>query len=172
MRIPAVLTGTLMLAAQAGANMVEYHPTVRERILSSIANPNIALALLIAGALGIYAECIMPGRIVPGVVGGILLLLGLSEIRFLPINWLGAALIALALALFPLEVKFASRGMLGLAGAVALVLGARMLVGSPSAEPRIHWSTALALGAPFSGVTVYLLTIAARARRNKRETAI
>jgi membrane-bound serine protease (ClpP class) len=88
----------------------------------------------------------------------------------LPINWLGAALIALAFTLFVLEVKFTSHGVLGLGGALAMVLGAVMLVESPVPELRIRWGTALAVALPFSAITVFLLTIAARARRNKVET--
>jgi membrane-bound serine protease (ClpP class) len=177
LRIFAVFTGLLMLAAEcARANLVESavksEVGVRDWILSSIRDPNIALALMFIGALGIYAECIRPGRVLPGVAGGISLLLGLSAIRFLPINWLGAVAIMLAFLFLILEVKFAAHGVLGVAGAAALVIGARVLVAGGTAESHIHWSTAIGLGLPFSGVTLYLLTIAARARRNKRETAI
>ena len=126
--------------------------------------------LLVIGALGIYVEFTSPGLIAPGVVGGILVLLGLSAISVLPINWLGAALLLLAFTLFVLEAKFTSHGILGVGGAVAMVLGAVMLVDSPVPEMRIHWSTALALALPFSAITVFLLTIAVRARRNKVET--
>src|SRR5438034_1667860 len=90
--------------------------------------------------------------------------------RSLPINWLGAALILLAFGLFLLEVKVASHGILGGGGAIALVLGAVMLVDSPVPELRIHWVTAIALALPFSAITVFLLNIAMRARRNKVET--
>jgi membrane-bound serine protease (ClpP class) len=149
---------------------VEYRLTLREKIIAGIADPNIALVLLIIGALGIYVEFTSPGLIAPGVFGGILVLLGLSAISVLPINWLGAALLVLACTLFVLEVKFTSHGVLGVGGAVAMVLGAVMLIDSPAPELRIHWSTALAVTLPFSAITVFLLTIAARARRNKVET--
>ena len=79
----------------------------------------------------------------------------------LPINWLGAALLVLAFTLFVLEVKFTSHGVLGLGGALAMVLGAVMLIESPVPELRIHWTTALAVALPFSAITVFLLTIAA-----------
>ena len=173
LRIVGNITSLLILAAPcAGANLMASPVAVREWILSSIRNPNLALALVFAGALGIYAECIRPGRVVPGVGGGVLLLLGLSGFQFLPINGLGAALIALAFGCLFLEVKFAARGVLGVAGTAALVFGTRALVESRLSQPPVAWSTALGLALPFSGVTLYLLTIAARARRNKRETAI
>jgi len=88
----------------------------------------------------------------------------------LPINWLGAALLLLAFALFALEAKMAAHGVLGVGGAVAMMLGAVMLVDSPLPEMRIHWTTAIALALPFSLITVWLLSLAVRARRNKVET--
>ena len=162
--------GAVTTLHTAGAEIVEYQPSLREKIISAIADPNIALVLLVIGALGIYVEFSSPGLIAPGVFGGILVLLGLSAISVLPINWLGAALLALAFTLFVLEVKFTSHGVLGVGGAVAMALGAVMLVDSPVPELRIHWSTALGVALPFSAITVFLLTIAARARRNKVET--
>jgi membrane-bound serine protease (ClpP class) len=162
--------GTVTTLHLAGAEIVEYQLTLREKIVSAIADPNIALVLLVIGALGIYVEFTSPGLIAPGVLGGIMVLLGLSAISVLPINWLGAALMALACTLFVLEVKFTSHGVLGAGGALAMVLGAVMLVDSPAPEFRIRWSTALAVTLPFSAITVFLLTIAVRARRNKVET--
>jgi membrane-bound serine protease (ClpP class) len=156
----------------AGAEIVEYQRTPRQRIIAAIADPNIALILLVVGALGIYVEFSSPGLVAPGVIGGILVLLGLSAISVLPINWLGVALMILAFTLFVLEVKFTSHGILGAGGTVAMVLGAVMLVDSQVPELRIHWSTAIALALPFSAITVFLLTIAARARRNKVETGV
>jgi membrane-bound serine protease (ClpP class) len=156
----------------AGAEIVEYERTRRQQIIAAIADPNIALILLVIGALGIYVEFSSPGLVAPGVIGGILVLLGLSAISVLPLNWLGAALMILAFTLFVLEVKFTSHGILGAGGTVAMVLGAVMLVDSPVPELRIHWSTAIALALPFSAITVFLLTIAARARRNKVETGV
>ena len=76
----------------------------------------------------------------------------------------------LAFLLFALEVKIASHGILGIGGAIALVLGAVMLVNSPIPELRVHWGTAIALALPFSAITVFLLTLAVRARRKKVET--
>jgi membrane-bound serine protease (ClpP class) len=166
------LDGSVTTLHTAGAEIVEYRRTLRQRIISAIADPNIALVLLVIGALGIYVEFSSPGVIAPGVFGGILVLLGLSAISVLPINWLGAALLVLAFTLFVLEVKFTSHGVLGAGGALAMVLGSVMLVESPVPELRIHWSTALAVTLPFSAITVFLLTIAVRARRNKVETGV
>ncbi|SPF47840.1 Nodulation efficiency protein NfeD (fragment) [Candidatus Sulfopaludibacter sp. SbA4] len=154
----------------AGAAIEVYQKSLRQKIISAIADPNIALVLLVFGALCVYIEFSSPGLIAPGVIGAILVLLGLSAISVLPINWLGAALLILAFALFVLEAKFASHGVLGTGGAVAMVLGAVMLVDSPFPEMRVHWATAIALALPFSAITVFLLSLVMRSRRNKVET--
>jgi membrane-bound serine protease (ClpP class) len=153
-----------------GATIEVYQRTLRQKIIAAIADPNIALILLVIGALGIYAEFSSPGLIAPGVAGVILVLLGLSALSVLPINALGAALLIVSLTLFVLEAKFTSHGVLALGGAVSMVLGAVMLVDGPIPEMRIHWGTAIGLALPFSAITVLLLTLAMRARRNKVET--
>jgi membrane-bound serine protease (ClpP class) len=162
--------GSMVTLHTAGAEIEVYQRTLRQRIVSSIADPNIALVLLVIGALAIYLEFNSPGLIVPGVVGAIFVLLGLSAISVLPINWLGAALLLSAFAMFVLEAKFATHGILGTGGAVAMVMGAVMLVDSPLPEMRVHWGTAIALALPFSAITVFLLSLAVRARRGKVET--
>jgi membrane-bound serine protease (ClpP class) len=162
--------GSKVTLHTAGAEVENYQLSLREKIIAGIADPNIALVMLVIGALCIYVEFSAPGLILPGVVGAILALLGLSALSVLPINWLGAALILLAFGMFLLEVKVTSHGILGAGGAVALVLGAVMLIDTSIPELRVHWSTAIALALPFSAITVFLLTIAMRARRNKIET--
>jgi membrane-bound serine protease (ClpP class) len=154
----------------AAPEVVEYQKTLRERIISAIADPNIALVLLILGALGIYVEFTSPGLVAPGVLGAILVLMGLSALSVLPINWGAAALIVLAFVLFVLEAKFTSHGVLTAGGTVAMVLGAMLLVESPLPEMRIHLATALSLALPFALVTSFLLTLAVRARRSKVRT--
>jgi membrane-bound serine protease (ClpP class) len=151
----------------AGATLVEYEKTIREKIMSAVADPNLALVLLVLGALGIYIEFSSPGLILPGVAGAIMALVGLAGLSLLPINWLGAALLVLALALFVLEAKIASHGILGAGGAVAMVLGALMLVDSPLPELRIHLSTAVGLALPFAIITTFLVSLVIRARVSK-----
>ena len=158
--------GAKTILHTAEAEIVEYRKTTRERIISSIADPNIAFILLVLGALGIYVEFSSPGLIAPGVIGGILALLGLSALSVLPINWAGAALLLLAVAMFILEAKFASHGVLGAGGAAAMILGALLLIDAPP-DLRIHLSTAVAVTLPFAAITILLLTLVIRARRNK-----
>ena len=149
-----------------GAEVVDYQKTLRERIVYAIADPNIGFILLVLGLLGIYVEFSAPGLIFPGVAGGILALLGLSSLTVLPINWAGAALLMLGVSLFVLEAKFASHGILGLGGTTAMVLGARLLINGPP-EMRIHLSTALSVSVPFALITMFLVTLVIRARKNK-----
>jgi membrane-bound serine protease (ClpP class) len=151
----------------SGSSIVTYERNTRQKILAAIADPNIALSLLMIGALCIYIEFTAPGLIVPGVVGAILALLGLSGISMLPINWLGASLLILALTLFVLEAKFVTHGILGVGGAIAMVLGALLLIDSPVPEMRVHLATALALAIPFAGITLLLVSLVVRARANK-----
>jgi membrane-bound serine protease (ClpP class) len=157
-------TQTLVLQR---ATIETYQRTWRQRLISAIADPNIALVLLVIGALSIYIEFSSPGLVAPGVVGAILVLLGLSAISVLPINWLGAALLLVSFTLFALEAKFAAHGVLAVGGTVSMVLGAVMLIDSPLPELRIHWSTAVGLALPFSLITFGLVSLALRARRNK-----
>ena len=149
-----------------GVEVADYQMTWRERIVAAIADPNIGFILLVLGALGIYVEFSSPGLIFPGVAGGILALLGLSSLAVLPINWAGAALLVLGVSLFVLEAKFASHGILGIGGTVAMVLGAMLLIDGPP-EMRIHLSTALAVTIPFALITTFLVTLVIRARQNK-----
>jgi membrane-bound serine protease (ClpP class) len=153
------------------AQIVDYSPAIREQIFSSISNPNIAFILLILGALGMYVEYLSPGLIFPGVAGGILLLLGLSALSVLPINWTGAALLLLALAFFVLEAKFASHGILGTGGAVAMILGSLLLINGPP-EMRIRLSTALTVALPFAAITLFLVSLVVRARAQKVMTGM
>jgi membrane-bound serine protease (ClpP class) len=150
----------------SGAVVIEARLSVRERLIAAIADPNIGFILLMLGALGIYVEFSSPGLIFPGVAGAILALLGLSSLSILPINWVGVTLLLLSIALFVLEAKFTSHGILGIGGTVAMVLGAMLLINGPP-EMRIHLATALSVAIPFAAITIFLVAIVVEARRNK-----
>ena len=148
------------------AEIVDYRRSARERIIDAVSDPNVGFILLALGALGIYAEFSAPGLIFPGVLGGIMALLGLSSLAVLPINWIGVALLILGASLFVLEAHYTSHGVLGIGGTVAMVLGALLLINGPP-EIRIHLSTALAVSIPFAAITMFLMGLAFKARRNK-----
>jgi membrane-bound serine protease (ClpP class) len=158
--------GTPVKLALTGAGIVTYEKTMRESLMSAISDPNIAFVMLILGALGLYLEFTHPGLILPGVAGGILVLLGLAALSVVPINWGGVALLILAVTLFVLEAKFASHGILGAGGAVAMILGALLLVEGPP-EMRIRLGTAIGVTLPFALITVFLLSLVLKARANK-----
>src|ERR1035441_5611266 len=155
----------------AGATVTDATLTLRERLIAAIADPNIGFILLVLGALGIYVEFSNPGLIFPGVAGAILALLGLSALSILPINWVGVALLLLAVALFVLEAKYTSHGVLGIGGTLSMILGAVLLINGPP-EVRIHYSTAISVAVPFALITMFLVSIVIQARKNKVLTGV
>jgi membrane-bound ClpP family serine protease len=165
----AIFTGVPSAEVPPGEIEI-YRPTLRQTILMSVSDPNIALLVVVVGALCLYLEMNSPGLILPGVVGVILVLLGFSSIAALPLNWLGVTLLLLAFGLFVMEARFAAHGTWGLAGAISMMLGMVTLVDSPLQEMRVHGGMAISLALPFSAITVFLLSVAVRARHNKRET--
>jgi membrane-bound serine protease (ClpP class) len=163
--------GTKQALELTGARFVEARLTWRERLFRLIADPNIGFILLILGALGIFVEFNSPGLIFPGVLGAVLAVLGLSSLAVLPINWTGAALLILALAFFILEAKFTSHGVLGITGAISMILGAVILIDAPP-EMRIQWTTALGVAIPFAVIVICLMSLVVKARRGKVLTGL
>lgn len=158
--------GTVMLHTR-NASLIPVDPTVRERVLDRLMDPNLAVLILVLGGLLIYIEFNVPGTIIPGALGTLLVLLSLFALNLLPLHYASGFLIVVAFALMLLEVKFSSHGVLAFAGIVCLVLGALTLVNGPIPELRVHLSTALATGIGFGLITVFLVRIAWVARRNK-----
>ncbi|HUI85494.1 MAG TPA: nodulation protein NfeD [Candidatus Binatia bacterium] len=151
----------------AGAQVDEMQMTLRQRILDFLLDPNIAFLVLAVGALALYAEFNHPGAIVPGVVGVIFILLALFALNLLPTRYAAFTLIMAAFVLFVLEAKFATHGVLGLGGIALLTLGGLLLVDGPIPQMRVNLWTALGVSVPFGAITVFLMSIAIRARRNK-----
>jgi membrane-bound serine protease (ClpP class) len=148
----------------------EFQLSARERFLARIADPNIFFLLLIIGALGLYTEFTHPGVVAPGVVGGICILLALYAMQILPINIAGVLLIFLGLALFILEAKFTSHGVLLLGGIVSMLLGAMFLVRSPLTPAGVSFGVALAAVVPFAFLSVFLMRLVLKSRRWKTAT--
>ena len=150
---------------------VETYPLGRiESLFIWVADPNVAFLLGAIGLACIYLEFTHPGMVVPGVVGAISLVLALYGFNFMPINYAGVLLIITGLALFALEVKVTSHGVLAAGGVVALVLGALILVKSPWPEARIHLSTALGVALPLALITMILLRYVIASMRRKAVT--
>jgi len=149
------------------ASIATILPSVRERLLSKLANPDIAVFLLVLGGLLIYLEFNVPGTVVPGSIGTLFVLLGLFGLNLLPVRHTAVALLIAALVLIVLEAKFSSHGALALAGIAALVFGLATLVDAPIPELRVHIATAAAAGISFGAISFGLAWIALRARRGK-----
>ncbi|MDP3848378.1 MAG: nodulation protein NfeD [Pseudomonas sp.] len=111
-----------------GAVLIEYLPDWRSRLLAVISNPSVALILLMVGIYGLFFELMNPGTAVPGVLGGICLLLGLYALQLLPVNYAGVALLLLGLVFMAAEAFMPSFGVLGIGGVVAFVAGALILI--------------------------------------------
>lgn len=147
-----------------GAVVAPFEMTGRQKFLNRVLAPDVFFLLLIVGALGIYTEFTHPGLIFPGVVGGICALLALFAMNVLPVNAMGFLLIALALALFILEAKYTSHGLLGLGGVVAMMLGALVLIRSPWTGAGVSFSVALGVTVPFALITIFLMQLVLRSR--------
>jgi len=151
----------------AGKNVRLYEMSLRQRILSVLMDPNITAILLLIGMAAIYAEFNHPGAVIPGVVGFIAILLALFALHLLPTRYAALAMILGAFVLFALEAKFQTHGVLGIGGVTVLFLGALLLVDGPIPEMRVKWLTALSLSLPLGAITIFLMTIALKARQNK-----
>ena len=150
-----------------GASIVTIEPSLRERLLTRLTNPNLAVLLLVLGGLLIYLEFNVPGTIVPGSLGTLLILVSLFGLNLLPIRHTAVALLLAALVMMVLETKFASHGMLALAGTISLVFGLATLVDGPIPELRVHLGTALGAGIGFGVISFLLAWLALKAHRNK-----
>jgi membrane-bound serine protease (ClpP class) len=153
-----------------GRPIVEIPLSGRQKFLLTIAHPNLAYLLLILGLLGLYFEFAHPGAILPGVLGGISLILAFFALQILPVNYAGLALILLAILFFILEVKIHTHGFLSIGGVLAMLIGSVMLIRTnvPELKPSLNIIIPVALG--ISLVFVFLVTIAARALRRKVQT--
>lgn len=153
--------------ALAGKPVVDRPMTFRQRVLLTIANPNLAYILLMIGLLGLYFEFSHPGGILPGVLGGISLLLAIFAFQILPINYVGLGLILLAVILFILEIKVQSFGMLAVGGIAAMTIGSLMLIKAPIAELRTSLRFVLPVVIGMSAVVLFLLTLVFKAHQRR-----
>jgi membrane-bound serine protease (ClpP class) len=146
--------------------------TLKQHILGYLMDPNIAFILFAVGALALYVEFNHPGAVVPGTVGVVFILLAVFAFNLLPIRFAAVVLILASFALFALEAKFTAHGVLAIGGIVTLTLGGLLLVDAPIPEMRVHLLTALAVSIPLGLITVFLMSIALKARNNKVVTGV
>jgi len=162
--------GTSTSLALAHPVVSRYEMSGREKFLARIVQPDVFFILLILGVLGLYVEFTHPGAFAPGVIGGIAMVLALYAMHLLPINFAGVLLIALAMALFILEAKFPTHGVLGVGGVVSMVLGALFLIRSPLTGMGVSLWTALAVVIPFGIIVIILMRLVLRSRTWKVST--
>ena len=153
-----------------GQPVRDYNMTLRQHILAYIMDPNVAFILLAIGALALYVEFNHPGAVIPGVVGLIFIVLAIFALDLLPVRFAAVGLIFVAFVLFALEAKFGTHGILAIGGIAALTLGGLLLVDAPIPEMRVRLWTALAVSIPLGAITVFLMSIALKARANKVTT--
>jgi membrane-bound serine protease (ClpP class) len=159
--------GTTQTLHLQGATILATAPSLRERLLSKLTNPDIAVLLLVLGGLLIYLEFNVPGTVVPGSLGTLFVLLSLFGLNLLPIRHTAIVLLLAAIVMMVLELKFGGHGILALAGVVSLIFGLATLVDGPIPEMRVHVATALGAGLGFGTISFGLAWIALKARRGK-----
>jgi membrane-bound serine protease (ClpP class) len=135
----------------------------RDRFLALITDPNIAYILMMVGMLGIFFELQNPGVVLPGVIGGISLILAFFAFQSLPINWAGVLLILFGVALLIAEIKVVSHGVLTAGGVVAMVLGSFMLYEAPEVGFRVSWTVILPTVGATAGLVVWAVSAGVRA---------
>lgn len=151
--------------ATAHAPATTLEPGTRDRLLATISDPSLALLLMLVGIYGLLFEFMSPGAILPGMLGGVCLLLGLWGLQMLPLNYAGLALVLLGIAFLVGEALVPSHGALGAGGVAAFALGALMLVDSDVPGVRVAPAVVAGLSAFAAACVFGLATMAARARR-------
>jgi membrane-bound serine protease (ClpP class) len=166
------IDGTKQTLHMGGARIVVMEETLRERLLGWLINPNVAMLLLVGGALLIYLEFNSPGTIVPGALGTLMVLLAIFALDLLPIRYTAVMLLVAALVFILLEAKFGGHGVLAIAGILCLTFGMLTLVAAPVPEMGISPVVALSVSAAFGLITVLLVRLAIRARHMKTRLGV
>jgi len=156
--------GEEVVLETAGAEVAFNNRNLVERFLDVLADPNIAFLLLSLGSLALFIELFNPGSIVPGVFGVIALVMAFFSLSVIPFNWAGVALIMFAFILFGLELFVTSGGVLGVGGAVALVLGGLMLTSGNDAEFRVSEELIIAVAIGLGALVMFVFVNVMRIR--------
>jgi membrane-bound serine protease (ClpP class) len=162
--------GKTQMLHTAGSSSVNVDMSWQQRVLSLIAHPQVAYLLLTLGTLGLTIELWSPGAVLPGVAGGICLLLAFFAFQVLPVSYAGVLLILFGLGLLVLEVKVTSYGLLGVGGVVSLLLGSMMLIDSPLPELQIGLRLIIPVTLGIAGILLFLVTLAVNAQRTQPVT--
>jgi membrane-bound serine protease (ClpP class) len=142
----------------------------RDKFLAIITDPNVAYVLLMLGMLGLFFELANPGVILPGVIGGICLILAFFAFQTLPINWAGLLLILFGIVLLIAEIKVVSHGVLTIGGVIAILLGSVMLVNTAELPIRVSWTVIIPAVAVTAGIFVFAISAGVRAQLSRPTT--
>ncbi len=162
--------GSTVVLQTSGAELRTDEMTFRQRVLSAIAHPNIAYILLSLGMLGLTVELWNPGAVLPGVVGGVSLLLAFFALRLLPVNYAGVLLIALGILLLILEIKVTSYGLLFAGGTISLVFGSMILVDPRMPELQISFQVVGPIVITALVLALFLVRLGVMAQRQRPVT--
>lgn len=162
--------GSEVVLKTAGARLVPIDMSWRQRLLSAVAHPNVAYILMGLGTLGLTIELWSPGAVLPGVAGGLCLLLAFFAFQILPINYAGLLLILFGLLLFALEIKVTSFGLLTAGGIVSLVFGSMILMDSSAPELQLSLRVVIPVVLGFSAIAIFLVRLGLAAQRRRSVT--
>ncbi|HEV3215664.1 MAG TPA: nodulation protein NfeD [Vicinamibacterales bacterium] len=164
--------GSSVTLHTASASIVPIEMSLRQKVLSAIAHPNVAYLLLSLGTLGLTIELWSPGAVLPGVAGGLCLLLAFFALQVLPVNYAGLLLMLFGLTLFALEVKVTSFGLLTAGGVVSLIFGSMMLFDSTSPELQLSLSVVVPVVLGFTAIAAFLVRLGLAAQRRPAVTGM
>jgi membrane-bound serine protease (ClpP class) len=151
-----------------GVSVRDYAPNARSRFLAIITNPTIAYLLLLAGIVGLFLEATHPGVLLPGIAGGICLLVGLYALQLLPVNYAGLALMALGIGLLAAEAVTPTVGALGVGGVIAFVVGSVMLMNSGVPGYGVNLGVIAGIAVCAAGLLALIVWLVLRARHSRQ----
>ena len=169
-RVVRFIDGKTQKLSLKGATIEEIRPSFKLKLLSFIADPNLAYLLMMLAALGIYLELSHPGLILPGVVGGISGILAMMSFQMLPITAAGLVLLIAGFILIGLEFFVTAHGILGGGGTLALVLGGIFLLDPSKTDLRVSYSMIFTVGILFGSIVIAIAYFILRVRRRPAQT--
>lgn len=163
----AIVAGQARPIATAGLEIVTVAPDWRTRLLTIVTNPNVAYLLMLLGAYGLIFELSNPGAVLPGVVGTISILVALFALNMLPIDYAGAALVLLGVALMVAEIFIGSFGVIGAGGVAAFAIGSIIMFQSNAPGFALSLSLVIAATVVTAGFLILVFALLLRSRRHR-----
>ncbi len=159
--------GERVVLETAGASVTRFEPTWRSRVLSVIANPNVAYVLLMLGFFGLVFELVNPGFVAPGLLGAICLVLAFFGLHVLPVSATGLVLLVLGVGLMIAEAFVPGIGILGASGLIAFVIGSIFLIDTGVLAFRVSIGLVVGVAVVSAAFFVGVLRMAIAARKRE-----